>query len=333
MKTFIKFIILLVIINIVCWYLLPFMVYLTECMIRDAPFIWLTMSTLLVIIGIISFIYSYINGKSKNNSTVVIATAIALAVSGIVFSFIRTQQRFINGLEYHEGYILIEDKSHNKGLADKFGMTFIETKYDMITKVFNEELQSYHFICIIKSDLDYNDKIYNNFIIHKYNKQGELTNTKTISESDCDNITDYVEKYIGAIITKYDWYDEPMRHSSKEETVLQDVSSTEYSKDSELSEHKNERYNEYDSKPKNKHNSSSSSYTPEYGTRDIWVNCINCNGSGYCPSCHGKGQCVSTWSDGSYNDTYQCPVCMGSGRCQQCYGTRGHYEKQIYQIK
>lgn len=222
MKTFIKFIILLVIINIVCWYLLPFMVYLTECMIRDAPFIWLTMSTLLVIIGIISFIYSYINGKSKNNS---------------------------------------------------------------------------------------------------------------ISESDCDNITDYVEKYIGAIITKYDWYDEPMRHSSKEETVLQDVSSTEYSKDSELSEHKNERYNEYDSKPKNKHNSSSSSYTPEYGTRDIWVNCINCNGSGYCPSCHGKGQCVSTWSDGSYNDTYQCPVCMGSGRCQQCYGTRGHYEKQIYQIK
>lgn len=47
-----------------------------------------------------------------------------------------------------------------------------------------------------------------------------------------------MEKYIGAIITKYDWYDEPMRHSSKEETVLQDVSSTEYSKDSELSEHK-----------------------------------------------------------------------------------------------
>ena len=79
--------------------------------------------------------------------------------------------------------------------------------------------------------------------------------------------------------------------------------------------------------------SSSPTYTPEYGQRDVWVDCMNCMGSGKCPSCHGNGRCVSTWSDGSYNDTYKCPVCHGGGRCQMCYGTKGHYEKQIYQIK
>lgn len=328
MKTFIKFSILLVVINVVCWYLWPFMVYLTGCKIRDAVLIWSILSILLVVIGIISLIHSRTNGKSKNQSLWIIAIAIALTVSGIVFSYIRTQQRFINGFEYHEGYILIEDYLR-KGLADKFGMTFINTKYDMIARVFNEELQSYQFICIIKSDFDHSDKIYNNFIIHKYNEQGELTNTKKISESDCDNITDYVEKYIGAIITEYEWYDSSIRCFSKEETVLQEVNSIE---DSKLSERKNENYNEYDSRSRNKPKPSSS-YAPEYSTRDIWVPCMNCNGSGHCPSCHGKGQNVSTWSDGSYNDTYKCPVCMGSGRCQQCYGTRGHYEKQVYQIK
>lgn len=79
--------------------------------------------------------------------------------------------------------------------------------------------------------------------------------------------------------------------------------------------------------------SSGSSYSPEYGVRDVWVPCYGCNGTGFCSSCHGNGSCVSTWSDGSYNSTYKCPVCYGSGRCQTCYGMRGHNEKQSYQIR
>lgn len=76
-----------------------------------------------------------------------------------------------------------------------------------------------------------------------------------------------------------------------------------------------------------------STYTPEYGFRDVWIQCSQCHGSGKCWSCHGNGWCVSTRSDGSYNSTYQCPICHGTGNCTTCYGTGGHYEKQQYQIR
>ena len=81
------------------------------------------------------------------------------------------------------------------------------------------------------------------------------------------------------------------------------------------------------------HIESNQQYTPQYETRDKWVNCWDCNGSGNCHYCHGNGTCVSTWSDGSYNSTYQCGVCYGTGRCQQCYGNGGHYEKRTYQVR
>lgn len=74
-------------------------------------------------------------------------------------------------------------------------------------------------------------------------------------------------------------------------------------------------------------------YTPEYGFRDVWVQCAQCHGSGKCWSCHGNGWCVSTRYDGSYNSTYQCPICNGTGNCTTCFGTGGHYEKQQYQIR
>ena len=76
-----------------------------------------------------------------------------------------------------------------------------------------------------------------------------------------------------------------------------------------------------------------STYTPEYGFRDVWVQCAQCHGSGKCWSCHGEGWCVSTRSDGSYNSTYKCPICNGTGNCTTCFGTGGHYEKQQYQIR
>lgn len=79
--------------------------------------------------------------------------------------------------------------------------------------------------------------------------------------------------------------------------------------------------------------STHSTYTPEYGFRDVWVQCAQCHGSGKCWSCHGNGWCVSTRSDGSYNSTYQCNICHGTGNCTTCYGTGGHYEKQQYQIR
>ena len=67
--------------------------------------------------------------------------------------------------------------------------------------------------------------------------------------------------------------------------------------------------------------SNKSTYTPEYGFRDVWVQCPQCHGSGKCWSCHGNGWCVSTRYDGSYNSTYQCPICNGTGNCTTCFGT------------
>ena len=74
-------------------------------------------------------------------------------------------------------------------------------------------------------------------------------------------------------------------------------------------------------------------YTPEYGVRDVWVNCFDCHGTGQCSYCKGTGWCISTNGRGEYNSTYKCTICHGSGRCTYCYGTGGHYEKQQYQIR
>ena len=74
-------------------------------------------------------------------------------------------------------------------------------------------------------------------------------------------------------------------------------------------------------------------YTPEYGVRDVWVNCFDCHGTGQCTYCKGTGWCISTNGRGEYNSTYQCTICHGSGRCTYCNGSGGHYEKQQYQIR
>lgn len=80
-------------------------------------------------------------------------------------------------------------------------------------------------------------------------------------------------------------------------------------------------------------NSQSNSYTPEYGLRDVWVQCWVCHGSGKCSHCNGNGQYISTRGDGCFNSLDKCQPCYGSGRCQMCNGTGGHYEKQSYQIR
>ena len=74
-------------------------------------------------------------------------------------------------------------------------------------------------------------------------------------------------------------------------------------------------------------------YTPEYGVRDVWVNCFDCHGTGQCSYCKGTGWCISTNGRGEYNSTYKCTICHGSGRCTYCNGSGGHYEKQQYQIR
>lgn len=72
---------------------------------------------------------------------------------------------------------------------------------------------------------------------------------------------------------------------------------------------------------------------PIYDTRQVWVDCFDCHGTGRCSYCNGDGWDISTYSDGSYNTTYKCPVCHGGGTCQMCYGNRGHYEMQTFRVR
>ena len=149
---------------------------------------------------------------------------------------------------------------------------------------------------------------------------------------------EYIFKHIGDILVDYSdkfyVYDEEAffcireTSNSDNEENSEDETTEEIYSTEEPSQEENVEQNQHSNNVNQVRSTS-----PEYETRDVWVDCMNCMGSGKCPSCHGNGWCVSTWSDGSYNDTYKCPVCHGGGRCQMCYGTKGHYEKQIYQIK
>lgn len=163
-----------------------------------------------------------------------------------------------------------------------------------------------------------------------------------VEKSDYETVKEHIEAAYGRILNIYDrdsyFFERGVRLEPSNTKLIKDAAN-------ELIEDltKEDTSNSQSDNEDNKNNTHSSqdgespssppSYTPEYGQRDVWVDCMNCMGSGKCPSCHGNGWCVSTWSDGSYNDTYKCPVCLGAGRCQMCYGTKGHYEKQIYQIR
>lgn len=118
-------------------------------------------------------------------------------------------------------------------------------------------------------------------------------------------------------LAHYGVYITPQQNTSKAQASNSSSSSSSTTKNNGISQTK----------------STKSTYTPEYGFRDVWVQCAQCHGSGKCWSCHGNGWCVSTRYDGSYNSTYQCPICNGTGNCTTCFGTGGHYEKQQYQIR
>lgn len=73
-------------------------------------------------------------------------------------------------------------------------------------------------------------------------------------------------------------------------------------------------------------------YQPQYETRDEWVQCWVCHGSGECDGCHGKGYGITVNPRGGA-EQWRCPSCNGSGRCYTCGGTGGHYEKRTVQVR
>ena len=87
------------------------------------------------------------------------------------------------------------------------------------------------------------------------------------------------------------------------------------------------RMNEQSHSNSSHNHSVSHDNSPEYGTREVWVNCFECHGSGKCKYCNGTGR---NWYGNEYTT---CVVCHGSTNCQLCYGTGGHNELQQYRIR
>lgn len=70
----------------------------------------------------------------------------------------------------------------------------------------------------------------------------------------------------------------------------------------------------------NTSNKSSVSNSGNIIPQQVWVQCVNCLGSGNCPYCYGQGHNLDM-----FGNDQDCPVCR-DGRCVICAGHGGHYE-------
>lgn len=333
------------------WHLLS---YYTGLNIQITSF---GLTVAIAIIGIILLIISFVKNESKSTSLYLIGIACAFFAcyaKNVVY------ERFSNDC-YQDGYLLFHEYEEDSwpnihGLVDKYGKEFIKPRYDVILKVFDKKRKKDVFVGISvfyykEAEADsiiqvrggdteniHDDDQICSFSVTTFSLDGERLDYNTITTMDCKDMEEYVFKHIGDILVDYSdkfyVYDEEAffciretSNSDNEENSEDEITEEIYSTE-EPSQEENVEQNQHSNNVNQVRSAS-----PEYETRDVWVDCMNCMGSGKCPSCHGNGWCVSTWSDGSYNDTYKCPVCHGGGRCQMCYGTKGHYEKQVYQIK
>lgn len=80
-------------------------------------------------------------------------------------------------------------------------------------------------------------------------------------------------------------------------------------------------------------NNESSNLGSEFETKQIWVDCLICHGSGQCDACKGEGWDLYGHTDRNFGEISKCVVCHGSGRCQTCYGSKGSYQLQTIRVR
>lgn len=335
------------------WHLLS---YYTGLNIQITSF---GLTVAIAIVGIILLIFSFVKGESKSTSLYLIGIACAFFaryVKNIVY------ERFSTDC-YQDGYLFFNEYEKDRwpnihGLVDKYGKEFIRPRYCIILKVFDQNRKKDVFVGISvfkynKAEADsiiqarggniekFNDKHQvSSFSVTTFSLDGVRLEYKTINTMDCKDLEEYVFKNIGDILIVYDhfyFYDMfeeedffcIRKTSDSENGEYAENETTEgiYSTE-ELSQEENVEKNQ----PSNNVNQVKN-VSPEYETRDVWVDCMDCRGTGQCSTCHGNGWCVSTWSNGNYNEAYKCIVCHGSGRCQMCYGNRGRYERQMFRAR
>ena len=333
------------------WHLLS---YYTGLNIQISSF---GLTVVIAVIGIILLIISFVKGESKSTSLYLIGIACAFFASyakNVVY------ERFSNDC-YQDGYLLFHEYEEDSwpnihGLVDKYGKEFIRPRYSAILKVFDQKRKKDFFVGIsvfyykkakadsiiqaIGGDTENINGDYQicSFSVTTFSLEGERLDYSTITTMECKDLEEYVFKNIGDILVDYNHelysYDEKeffcirKTFNSDNEENAEDETAKEIYSTEEPSQEENVEQNQ----PNNNVNQVRSA-SPEYETREVWVDCMDCRGTGQCSTCHGNGWCVSTWSNGDYNETYKCIVCHGSGRCQMCYGNRGRYERQMFRVR
>ena len=205
---------------------------------------------------------------------------------------------------------------NNWGLADKFGCTFIEPKYDFIVKVFEDKTSSYIYIGI-KSNLIEGDSLVGDKNIEFYShdlclfdKDGVLQKILSVDKGDCNYINDYIEKHIGKITEQY-WGGQNYSRMIKD---ISELSTDNWDSNNEIEggvselESTNDQYNK-GIRQSEKNNMREKKQV----WKERWKPCISCD-SGKCRECHGQG--------GFYiGDIYNlCGSCGGSRICRWCNG-------------
>ncbi|MBE6311019.1 MAG: hypothetical protein E7080_08210 [Bacteroidales bacterium] len=209
------------------------------------------------------------------------------------------------------------------GLHDKWGMCIIPNKYNGIVKVFDNTTSSYHFVAFKVTDKEgeYPNKYYS-FRLDIYNEDGKINNIQEVTESDCDNIIDHINKYIGKVYHSYEeGYETKIKYSS---SYKHPYSNSSIKKDNEITNSNNTKNNQKEvAEPKVKQRE------PQKHERtvpmQVWKNCGHCFGSGQCSWCGGQG--VIYYPNGGKS----CPNCIG-GKCSWCAGNGGHNEIQYETI-
>lgn len=319
-KNFVKVLLLFIAVNIAGMFLWPYFSYLTG---YDIGILCYGCSAVVALFGMILFIDACIRKRSKRISLWTIALACALfSTTGRICDRYGDKGDFVG--EYIRIYNTDKDREYPNvtGLADKFGCEFIEPQYDCVMKVFSNDKASYIYVGgkshLAKRDsmVDGDNVNFYSFVLYLHDEHGKLKSIKNITESDCDDIDDYIEKHIGKITDRYgSFVDERMIKTIVQvDTTLEamdDDCQEVVAEENDVELATSEADNENDEEVKEvvvRH-----VHERQQVWKQRWRPCISCD-RGKCKLCHGQG--------GYYiGDMYNfCMSCSGTGACALCDG-------------
>ncbi len=319
----IKFVLLLVLINIAGRFLWPYLAFVTGSDILLCYYI----SGIVALSGIVLLIIAFIMKQSKTCALWIIATACALFSS----CFISIFKPYNKGGHYIDNYIVFKEtkagmEPNTHGLADKFGCEFIAPHYNWIVKAFDKKDSESIYIGIKSKEVptekeDSVDSIgsnpdYYTFKLHLHNEEGKLKKTIDVTESDCDFIDEHIEKHIGEILETYS-YVSILKSKMRILKSKQANNETE----NEIASHSEEEYTDEEYETSNSDDDEEETTEivvkhvrePQQVWKQRWKPCISCD-RGKCGQCHGQG--------GYYIGDYYnaCTSCYGTGACIWCEG-------------